>query len=81
MPIDSLFFLTYYPVSRPSKGHWSNLDLYVYDSNGTPVTSSILTSGNMEIIQFTPVMNETYTVRVVLTETSTQKTYFGLAWW
>lgn len=59
----------------------ANLDLYVYDSNGTPVTSSILTSGNMEIIQFTPVMNETYTVRVVLTETSTQKTYFGLAWW
>lgn len=64
-----------------TEGTLANLDIIIYDSNGAVVASSSLTSGNVELVQFVPVANETYTVYVILTGTSTKKTYFGLAWW
>ncbi len=59
----------------------SNLDLYVYAPNGTLVASSTTTRGNVEIVQFTPTVSGTYTIKVTRPSGTTDKDALALAWW
>lgn len=57
----------------------TNIDLYVYDSEGNLVTSSCTAYSNFEIVQFYPSAPGVYTVKI--TGSSNIKEYIGLAVW
>lgn len=59
----------------------TNLDLYIYDSEGNLVASSTTLYNNCEIVQFVPTAPGTYTVKIVLVGTTSIKEYIGLALW
>jgi hypothetical protein len=57
----------------------ANLNLYVYDPNGTLVGSSTTSMGNFEIVQFIPTVSGNY--RIEITGSSEEKEYIGIALW
>lgn len=67
--------------TEPSLDNYVNMELRVYDPNGNLVGSSIVNYGNVQIVQFSPTMTGTYTVKVKLNHSPMDKTYFSVAWW
>ena len=59
----------------------TNLDLYVYDSEGNLVASSTTLYNNCEIVQFIPVAPGTYTIKIVLVGTTSITEHIGFALW
>lgn len=57
----------------------ANLDLYIYDSDGDLVTSSTMSYGNFEIVQFVPEVDGVYTI--VVTGSTDNLEHVGLAIW
>lgn len=57
----------------------ANLDLYIYDSDGDLVTSSTMSYGNFEIVQFVPEGDGVYTI--VVTGSTNNLEHVGLAIW
>lgn len=64
-----------------TEGTVADLNLQVLNPSGTVVAESAKSSGNLEIVQFTPTVTGTYTVRVTLAGSSDKKTYFSASWW
>lgn len=59
----------------------ANLDIEVYDPNNQCVASAWTLPGNVEVVDFEPMIAGTYTIRVYLTGSSENTVYFGLSWW
>lgn len=58
-----------------------NLDLAIYAPNSTmPLVTSGTTFNNIEIVEFTPPVAGTYTIKVINTTPSTDNVYWGVAW-
>lgn len=57
----------------------ANLDLYIYNSDGDLVTSSTMSYGNFEIVQFVPEGDGVYTI--VVTGSTDNLEHVGLAIW
>ena len=58
-----------------------NLDLAICPPNSTiPIVVSATTFNNVEIVEFTPQIAGTYTIKVIQTTPSTDTTYWGVAW-
>ena len=61
-------------------GTFRDLDLIVRDPNGNEVDRSATTRNNVEIVEFEPTMNGTYTIEVRRGDSSTEALWYGLAW-
>lgn len=59
----------------------SNLDLEIYDPNGNLVGYSRMDNGNVELVEFDPLVTGWYTIKVVGTDLKTSKDFIYLAWW
>nr|MDD6335073.1 S8 family serine peptidase [bacterium] len=59
----------------------SDLDLEVFNPNGTSVGYSRMRNGNVEIVQFKPTVSGTYTIRVSRHSGTNAQDSFALAWW
>jgi hypothetical protein len=92
-PLSSYFYATAGEVVRAAiafdstpAGDYStdalqaDLDLYIYDPDGSYVTSSTSGSNNYEIIEFTAPKSGNYELRVTKWSL-TGSTYLGTAWW
>ncbi len=59
----------------------SDLDLVIYDPYGNYVTSSMSGNNNLELVQFTPSVTGTYTIRVVDYALQNYTEWISLAWY
>lgn len=63
----------------------ANLDLKIYNSAGNLICTSITNDNNVEIVEFTPTVYDTYTIRVVMedpaqSDNSVVATRYSIAW-
>ena len=72
---------THANTTNPTNVALADLDLYVYDPNGSLVGSSVSLYNNVEIIQINNPVAGTYTIEVDHHAGSPNTVYFGLAWW
>lgn len=66
--------------NRTYSGSLPNLDLFVYDSSGNLVGSSVTTYNNLEIVDFEATYSGNYTVRISRVSETGEKVYYGIAW-
>lgn len=74
---------TQYPNDSLFIRGWSDLDLELYDPNGTRIEYSMSENGNIEIIDFDPQSTGYYTIKVkkVSTGANVTQEFIYLAWW
>lgn len=68
-------------LNDPTARIISDLDLYIYDSQGNSVASSNVSKGNVEIANVSTLPAGTYTIEVYLYENGDSKTFYGLSWY
>ena len=59
---------------------FQNIDIFLLDPSGNTVASSQTTTNNLEIIEYTPTVAGTYTIKIQHTGVTNYATYIGEAW-
>lgn len=77
------YFTGAHTGATPIEGTLNNLDITIYDSEGNALLSSstINTTNNTKIIEFSPPEIGTYTMKVSVTGSSNKITYYSVAWY